>query len=114
MAANPPTTGLPLHPLKSEARRCHRPATIVAFKGAARLLVLIPLAMTGCTSSVSNTVPPILLFNGTGTSPNDVAAVETILKDYHLEYVTVKSQQLNGMSESDLIVYRLLIVPGGN
>jgi Biotin-protein ligase, N terminal len=83
-------------------------------KAAAQFLFIIPFAMTGCASPVSNTVPPILLFNGTGTSPNDVAAVETILEDCHLDYFTVKSQQLNGMSESQLMAYRLLIVPGGN
>jgi hypothetical protein len=31
----------------------------------------------------------ILLFTGTGTSPGDVAAVETVLKNNHLEYSTV-------------------------
>ena len=35
----------------------------------------IPMPLT------SGGVAPILLFNGTGTSPNDVAAVETILRD---------------------------------
>jgi glutamine amidotransferase-like uncharacterized protein len=114
MGVNAPTTGLPLHPLKREIPGCHLPATIVAFKAAARLLFLIPLAMTGCASPVSNTASPILLFNGTGTSPNDVGAIETILKDCHLDYFTVNSQQLNGMSESQLMAYRLLIVPGGN
>jgi glutamine amidotransferase-like uncharacterized protein len=57
---------------------------------------------------------PILLFNGTGTSPNDVAAVETILDSNHLSYSTVNSSQLNGISESGIRAYRLLIVPGGN
>jgi hypothetical protein len=42
----------------------------------------IPLTSSG--------VPPILLFNGTGTSANDVAAVETILGDNHLSYATAK------------------------
>ena len=56
----------------------------------------------------------ILLFNGTGTSPNDVAAFETILKDKHVNYSKVNSSQLNVMSESQLRGYGLLIVPGGN
>ena len=56
----------------------------------------------------------ILLFNGTGTSTNDVAAIETILKSNHLNYSTISSSQLNGMSESKIRRYRLLIVPGGN
>src|SRR5882724_3648051 len=83
-------------------------------KAAAWLLFVIPLAMAGCASPVSNAVSPILLFNGTGTSPNDVAAVESILRDCHLDYVTVNSRQLNGMSEPQLMASRLLIVPGGN
>ena len=57
---------------------------------------------------------PILLFNGTGTSPNDVAAVETILSSNGLNYSTVNSSQLNEMGESQMRGYRLLIVPGGN
>ena len=56
----------------------------------------------------------ILLFNGTGTSTNDVAAVETILNSDHLNYSTVNSSQLNRMSELQIREYRLLIVPGGN
>lgn len=56
----------------------------------------------------------ILLFNGTGTSRNDVAAVEAILAAGHLDYATATSSQLNRMSESSLRDYRLLIVPGGN
>jgi glutamine amidotransferase-like uncharacterized protein len=62
----------------------------------------------------SSGLVPILLFDGTGTSPGDVAAVETILNSNHLNYSTVNSSQLNHMSESQLRGYRLLIVPGGN
>jgi glutamine amidotransferase-like uncharacterized protein len=57
---------------------------------------------------------PILLFAGTGTSPGDVAAVETILESNHLDYSTVSSWRLNLMSEAEIRGYRLLIVPGGN
>jgi glutamine amidotransferase-like uncharacterized protein len=57
---------------------------------------------------------PILLFAGDGTSFGDVAAVEQILADNHLEYATATSQQLNAMSASQLMAYRLMIVPGGN
>ena len=42
------------------------------------------------------------------------AAVEIILKDRHLNYSTVNSRQLNGLNESQLMAYRLMIVPGGN
>jgi len=78
------------------------------------LVFVISVAATACAPPASHTVPPILLFGGAGTSVNDVAAVETILKDKHLEYSTVNSRQLNGMSESQLMAYRLMIIPGGN
>jgi len=58
--------------------------------------------------------PSILLFNGTGTSPNDVAAFESILRAGTLDYATADSRQLDGMSEQQLKSHRLLIVPGGN
>ena len=57
---------------------------------------------------------PILLFNGTGTSPGDVAAVEAILDTNHLTYSTVTASRLNDMSEAQIREFRLLIVPGGN
>jgi glutamine amidotransferase-like uncharacterized protein len=66
------------------------------------------------TSRGSGGIAPILLFKGTGTSPNDVVAVEAILNSNHLEYSTVNSSQLNQMGESQIRGYRLLIVPGGN
>ena len=75
---------------------------------------VISFAATACAPPASHTVPPILLFGGAGTSVNDVAAVETILKDKHLEYSTVNSRELNDMSESQLMAYRLMIIPGGN
>jgi hypothetical protein len=59
-------------------------------------------------------VPPILLFNGTGTSPNDVAALERILRREKLDYATADSAQLNDLDEERLRSVRLLIVPGGD
>ena len=59
-------------------------------------------------------VASTLLFNGTGTSAGDVAALEKILHSEHLDYSTVNSPQLNGMSESQIQEYHLLIVPGGD
>jgi glutamine amidotransferase-like uncharacterized protein len=56
----------------------------------------------------------ILLFAGTGTSPNDVAALETVLRRNHLDYSKVSSARLNAMNESEMRASRLLIVPGGN
>jgi glutamine amidotransferase-like uncharacterized protein len=85
-------------------------------------LVLIATAACGVRDDKGGTpakgarasAAPILLFKGTGTSPNDVAAVETILNTNRLDYSTVNSSQLNQMGESQLRDYRLLIVPGGN
>jgi glutamine amidotransferase-like uncharacterized protein len=65
-------------------------------------------------SLTSSAIAPILLFNGTGTSPNDVTAIEAVLNSNHLNYSTVNSSQLNQTSESQLQRYHLLIVPGGN
>ena len=78
------------------------------------ILVGISLALAACAPPAPSGVPSILLFSGSGTSANDVAAVEAILKDRHLTYSTVNAQQLNGMSASQLMAYRLMVVPGGN
>ena len=95
-------------------------------------LVLISTAFIGCGKGsmlakgtnaaaaatsrplTSGDISPILLFNGTGTSPNDVAALETILSSNRLNYATVNSSQLNEMGEAQMRGYRLLIIPGGN
>src|ERR1700722_20288263 len=86
-------------------------------------LISVSVAFTACISSSSknslqseatNANAPILLFNGTETSPNDVAAFEAVLDDNHLSYSTVNSSELNQMSEAQLRQHRLLIVPGGD
>jgi glutamine amidotransferase-like uncharacterized protein len=79
-------------------------------------LLFICAALTACgpTSASSPGIAPVLLFTGTGTSANDVAAVETILNGSRLNYSTANSSQLNGMNESQISRHRLLIVPGGN
>jgi glutamine amidotransferase-like uncharacterized protein len=85
------------------------------------LLAHATLGLTGCgaQSPSRNVQPPsrdvpILLFNGAGTSPNDVKAIEAILSEHDLNYATVNSAQLDGMSQADLMAHHLLIVPGGN
>ena len=62
----------------------------------------------------SSNAPAVLLFNGHGTSPGDVTALERILSESHVSYATATSPRLEGMSESELSAYRLLLVPGGN
>lgn len=82
-------------------------------------VVLMP-ALTGCGTETGigevevQGSAAILLFDGAGTSPNDVAAVEAILHDAGLKYSTANSARLNAMAESQMRQYRLLIVPGGN
>lgn len=79
------------------------------------LVLCITFVMqTGCSRTTVITGAPILLFGGTGTSPNDVAAIANVLKDKGLEFDTVNSSQLNAMSESQLLAHRLIIFPGGN
>src|SRR2546429_1467774 len=75
-------------------------------------LVLISTSLTACglrddkgsrpakRANAPGGMASILLFNGTGASPNDVAAVETILNSNHLNYSTGNSSQLNRMGES--------------
>jgi glutamine amidotransferase-like uncharacterized protein len=87
---------------------------LVKSRSAQLISCIASLSLTACAPPASDQAPPILLFNGSGTSPNDVKAVEAVLKDSHLKYATVNSQQLNGMSEARLMAYRLVIVPGGN
>src|SRR5258706_12598424 len=84
-------------------------------------LALFALTLWGCdrpgASAVpltSGRVPPVLLFNGTGTSPNDVAAIEALLEKSRISYSTASSAQLDEMSAARLRRYHLIIVPGGD
>jgi glutamine amidotransferase-like uncharacterized protein len=82
-------------------------------------LIWATVMVCACAISIASTScgvrrAPILLFSGTGTSRNDVAAVEEILKSNGLDYSTASSFQLNGMGDEQMRGYRLLIVPGGN
>jgi glutamine amidotransferase-like uncharacterized protein len=78
-------------------------------------VVVTATALTACrVSGDQGQRAPILLFSGAGTSPGDVAALRNILSSERLNYSAVDSAQLNGMSESQIREYRLLIVPGGN
>lgn len=73
--------------------------------------VIAALALAACAPAAH---PPVLLFAGSGTSPNDVTAVKAVLASRNLKFATVDSAQLNAMSARQLGAYRLLIVPGGN
>ncbi len=84
------------------------------FRTALLGLTLIPFgACRGHGRRLANDVP-VLLFNGAGTSPRDIAALEAILEHNGFGYSTVNSSELTAMSEEGLRGHRLLIVPGGN
>jgi glutamine amidotransferase-like uncharacterized protein len=77
--------------------------------------LLVALSASGipaCTDAPG--MADVLLFAGDGTSRNDVASIETILKDSRISYSRVSSSRLNDMTQSTLSAHRLLIVPGGD
>lgn len=76
------------------------------------IYLVVITAFSSCSNSVKNA--DVLLFAGTGTSPNDVAAVEAILNNNHINYATVTTSQLNAMDTAQLMRCKLLIVPGGD
>ncbi len=80
------------------------------------LILMTSAALTACGpgSASSRGLATVLLFTGTGTSPNDVAAIQAILNNSDINYSTVGSFHLNWMTESQISAHPLLIVPGGN
>ena len=85
------------------------------------LIALLASALIGCRKAhesavplSASTIPPILLFGGSGTSENDVAEVERILSQQHLAYSIADSAELNEMTDARIRSYRLLIIPGGH
>jgi len=57
---------------------------------------------------------PILLFDGDGASPNDVKAIEALLRREKLPYSTADSHDLDAMAPAELSRLTLIIFPGGN
>jgi len=90
--------------------RYNRPLT--AFACAAAIAMVFAACQASDLRPVG--VAPILLFSGRGTSPGDVVALEKILSREHLEYASIGTRQVNGLTETEIRKYRLLIVPGGN
>jgi glutamine amidotransferase-like uncharacterized protein len=80
--------------------------------GVLALITTTLVLISACRTSSS--AYPILLFNGTGASQSDVAAIEAVIKNHHLSYSTATSSQLNRIDPSQIRQYRLLIIPGGN
>jgi glutamine amidotransferase-like uncharacterized protein len=73
---------------------------------------IVIILFAACKSPVKEA--PILLFNGTGTSPNDVEAIKNILSSNHLDFLLANSARLNGLDTNQLRKYKLIIIPGGN
>jgi glutamine amidotransferase-like uncharacterized protein len=73
---------------------------------------IVAILFSNCKSTIKEA--PIILFNGTGTSPNDVEAIKNILSSNHLDFVLVNSDQLNRFDTNQLKQYKLIIIPGGN
>ena len=78
-----------------------------------RVVTLGRCLLTQCARD-SGPPPEVLLFAGTGTSPNDVAALTALLDARHIRYASASSRQLNEATPASLRGYTLLIVPGGN
>jgi len=72
-----------------------------------------PASNLSTLTSTTSTVP-VLIFNGTGTSVNDVTAVKNAVSAVGLAYHTVNSGQLDAMTQSQLLAYKLFVMPGGN
>src|SRR5438105_14068369 len=73
---------------------------------------IVAILFANCKNAIKEA--PIILFNGTGTSPNDVEAIKNILASNHMDFVLVNSAQLNQLDTSQLRKYKLIIIPGGN
>ena len=83
--------------------RCLDQTATAMLSAAVPLAFLLSSAVTACDPSPPHPRTPILLFAGKGTSTGDIAAVERILEDNHLQYAKTTSRQLNGMSVSELM-----------
>ena len=80
------------------------------------VVVVLGVGLGACRRATpgAGELPSILLFDGRGTSRDDVTAIERLLERERLSYAKADSEQVDEMSELELASYRLLIVPGGN
>jgi hypothetical protein len=58
--------------------------------------------------------PQILLFNGIGTSTSDWQSLEQIIKSMGVSYRLVNTAALTAMPLTDMLKYKLILIPGGN
>src|SRR5881394_4632854 len=73
---------------------------------------IVAILFVNCKSTIKEV--PIILFNGSGTSPNDVEAIKNILSANHMDFILVNAAQLNELDTNQLKQYKLIIMPGGN
>ena len=73
---------------------------------------IVAILFLSCKNRIKEA--PIILFNGTGTSSNDVKAIQNILYSIHMDFALVNSTQLNELDTSRLRKCKLIIIPGGN
>ena len=73
---------------------------------------IVAIVFANCKSTIKEA--PIILFNGTGTSSNDVEAIKNILSANHMDFILVNADQLNELDTNQLRRYKLIIMPGGN
>jgi hypothetical protein len=102
------------NPLDPERIGRRRPLVAACGTVATALMAIGVLGLSACSRPAPPEPPPVLLFNGTGTSANDVIAVEDLLRQMHVVYAPVNSAQLQRMTTTELRKSRLLIVPGGD
>lgn len=86
-------------------------------RGAACALALFA-GLSGCHDSTARgdatLSARIVLFDGAGSSPNDVKAIKTLLNREKLDYITADSDELDLLTTEQLAHVDLLIMPGGN
>jgi glutamine amidotransferase-like uncharacterized protein len=108
-------------PVKTSAGTTATATSTSTTSASSDLMSAAVLSTSTSTSSLTSAVLPattsgatVLVYNGSGTSSTDVAAVESIVSSLHLSYHTANQSQLDKMSVSQLLGYRLFLMPGGN
>lgn len=79
-----------------------------------RRAVLAALMGVSACGGHFDAAPSVLLFGGEGASPGDVAALGKLLRRERLRFEVIHSTELDAMTQDQLSLYTLLIMPGGN
>lgn len=78
------------------------------------IMGLLTAASISFTSNSNAQQATALLYNGNGSSPTDVVAIQGILGTMGISYHLVNHTQLNAMPLAVLQTYKLIVWPGGN